>query len=120
LGFAALPLPPRCKKPQPETTQIKKEQIKQTAIPKLVRTVDFAPEQTLRDITLACPASGISKQFEYILLVIFIFLFFYFYGSMFFATQNPPTSSTTTIAGSDFLSEVDSGQIQSAFGQSSF
>jgi hypothetical protein len=34
-------------------------------IPKLVWAVGFAHEQSLRDATLACPASGILKQPEY-------------------------------------------------------
>ncbi|MDR1479521.1 MAG: hypothetical protein LBJ00_11335 [Planctomycetaceae bacterium] len=33
------------------------------SIPKPVWAVGFAPEQPLRDATLACPASGIVKQF---------------------------------------------------------
>jgi hypothetical protein len=35
------------------------------AIPKPVWAVGFALEQPLRDATLACSASGISKQLEY-------------------------------------------------------
>ncbi|MDR1477963.1 MAG: hypothetical protein LBJ00_03385 [Planctomycetaceae bacterium] len=34
-------------------------------ISKSVRAVNFALEQPLRDVTLACPASGISKQLEH-------------------------------------------------------
>ncbi|MDR1477870.1 MAG: hypothetical protein LBJ00_02905 [Planctomycetaceae bacterium] len=36
------------------------------SIPKPVWAVGFAHEQPLRDATLACPASGISKQLGYI------------------------------------------------------
>ncbi|MDR1479804.1 MAG: hypothetical protein LBJ00_12800 [Planctomycetaceae bacterium] len=36
-----------------------------TTIPKPVWAVGFAPEQPLRDATLACSASGILKQLGY-------------------------------------------------------
>ncbi|MDR1480346.1 MAG: hypothetical protein LBJ00_15530 [Planctomycetaceae bacterium] len=46
-------------------TQQKTQHQKSTdVIPKPVWAVGFAPEQPLRDATLACSASGISKQLE--------------------------------------------------------
>ncbi|MDR1480157.1 MAG: hypothetical protein LBJ00_14570 [Planctomycetaceae bacterium] len=51
--------------------------VARSCIPKPVWAVGFAPEQPLRDVTIACPASGILKQLEYSQLLVLVTVYYF-------------------------------------------